>query len=324
MIERQSLRVYQLSILVLAVEWILFGSAHFTFRAETVLQIPEVLPFKTFIAITTGMLEVVTGILLLFRRTRKWAAIASLVMLCTYLWPIYRMLAYDYVIPGSAAFRNSTRVLLVPNHVFMALCALYLARWPDRPAEARSVGGFAASRSAASRTVAVFTGGAPLVVALVMLAANVAGFAVLIASSVQDMTLAFWALMCLSVGGLVGFLFGVPRVTFDGAARVTHRPNSNIEALSDWLTKIIVGVGLLEFHSVGTFLDRVSSDVGRAVPGADAARGSAFAKALIVYFFVAGVIQGYLLTRMYLAERFEELELPPPAPAAAAPEVVEA
>jgi hypothetical protein len=125
------------------------------------------------------------------------------------------------------------------------------------------------------------------------------------------------------VGGLVGFLFGVPRVTLDGAARMTHRPNSNIEVLSDWLTKIIVGVGLLEFHSVGTFLDRVSNDVGRAVYGADVARGSAFAKALIVYFFVAGVIQGYLLTRMYLAERFEELELPPAAPAAA-PEVVEA
>jgi len=312
MIERQSLRVHRLSVFVLSVEWIVFGSCHFTFLAETIAEIPPWIPFKTFIAITVGMAEVATGILILIPRTRKWAAIASLVLLTIFLPSIYRMLSVDAAIPGTPESRNFVRVLLVPNHVFMALCAIYLLRWPERPEREPSP-----RRAVTSPPVVEFVGTrASLIVALVMLAANLAGFIVLRTSPVYDTTLALWAMMCLAVGGLVGFLFGVPRVSLQG--QFTHRPNSNIEVLSDWLTKIIVGVGLLQFYSLGKFLDKVSGDLGRSVGSSDVARASSFSKALIVYFFVAGVIQGYLLTRMFLAERFEEMESAAPATAAAA------
>jgi hypothetical protein len=30
-----------------------------------------------------------------------------------------------------------------------------------------------------------------------------------------------------------------------------YKPNTNIEKLSDWLTKIVVGVGLVTFHELG-------------------------------------------------------------------------
>ena len=72
---------------------------------------------------------------------------------------------------------------------------------------------------------------------------------------------------CLLVGGLLGFLFGVPRsargidhstgkpegakgatvdpATTDGDAS-EYRPNTNLEEVSDWLTKILVGVGLTQ------------------------------------------------------------------------------
>ena len=36
------------------------------------------------------------------------------------------------------------------------------------------------------------------------------------------------------------------------------------------------------------------------------ARAVTFAEALILYFFVAGMIQGYLLTRMYISANLQE------------------
>jgi uncharacterized membrane protein len=316
MIERESLRVYQLSVFVLAVEWVLFGSMHFTARLKAEAMIPPGFPWKTFIAVATGMIEVTVGILLLVTKTRKYAAAATLVLLVAFLPSIYRMLAYDEaMVAVSAEWRNPARVLLVPNHVFMALCAIYLYRWPRRPL-------FDAAprppRQPFSWPAPSFAGsGAAITVAVVMVLANLAGFGVLRSSALSGSTAQLWAMMCLALGGLFGFLFGIPRVTLEGTDRMTHRPNSNIEIVSDWLTKIIVGVGLLQFHSLGRFLDRVSADLGQALGGGNAARASSFAKALIIYFFVAGIIQGYLLTRMYLSERFEEVETPLPPLAAA-------
>lgn len=52
------------------------------------------------------------------------------------------------------------------------------------------------------------------------------------------------------VGGMIGFLFGVPRKNLAAEANNnrlagrSYTPNTNLEHISDWLTKIIVGVGL--------------------------------------------------------------------------------
>lgn len=72
---------------------------------------------------------------------------------------------------------------------------------------------------------------------------------------------------CLLVGGLLGFLFGVPRAahlpertsakpeesktastetTSADAGRNEYRPNTNLEEVSDWLPKILGGVGLTQ------------------------------------------------------------------------------
>src|SRR4051794_33887578 len=57
-------------------------------------------------------------------------------------------------------------------------------------------------------------------------------------------------------GGLLGLLFGVPR-TIDpeggerkGAARVSYGANTNLEQISDWLTKILVGLGLTQLGPI--------------------------------------------------------------------------
>jgi uncharacterized membrane protein len=129
--------VHLLSILALALEWILFGLCHFLFQTAAEAEIPPwILRWthlgKTFIILVTGVIEVATGILILFPQTRNIAAISSLVLLFLFLPSIYHMLISDAAFPESLqAWRNYVRVLLVPNHVFLALCALYLWRVPE-------------------------------------------------------------------------------------------------------------------------------------------------------------------------------------------------
>ena len=69
----------------------------------------------------------------------------------------------------------------------------------------------------------------------------------------------------------MGFLFGVPWATQqitrerEGTIRGQHSylPNTNLEQISDWLTKIIVGVGLVEIWAVIEWFDDIGMTAGR-------------------------------------------------------------
>jgi hypothetical protein len=106
-------------------------------------------------------------------------------------------------------------------------------------------------------------------------------------------------MMCIATGAFMGFLFGVPRFNPAATEKADLLPNTNIETVSDWLTKILVGIGLINFKEIGAFLVRISGDLDGSLSA-----GKPFALALIVYFFVVGLIQGYLLTRMFLSRQF--------------------
>src|SRR5687767_11994550 len=80
------------------------------------------------------------------------------------------------------------------------------------------------------------------------------------------------------------------------------RPNTNLEEISDWLTKILVGIGLIQ-------LGQLSDRVGRLVTAvADGIGGNppnpTFALALLLYFTMVGFLASYLLTRLYLPRAF--------------------
>lgn len=120
-----------------------------------------------------------------------------------------------------------------------------------------------------------------------------------------------WALSCLAVGVAVGFLFGIPKAVqkasqpADAAATegvYQLRVNTNLEEISDWLTKIIVGVGLVELKTIPPYVNRIAGVLALAMGNAEANR--AFALGVIVYFGVVGFLSGYLATRLYLAAAF--------------------
>jgi len=120
-----------------------------------------------------------------------------------------------------------------------------------------------------------------------------------------------------AAGALLGFLFGIPRsVRAQGGEKATDKakeplaaavaesqfaPNTNLEQISDWLTKILVGVGLVQIHAAGDALDDLA---GGLAPGLGN-QGESVAIALMVSFSIAGFVSAYLFTRLRLQSAFE-------------------
>jgi hypothetical protein len=123
----------------------------------------------------------------------------------------------------------------------------------------------------------------------------------------------------ISVGTLLGFLFGIPR--FDYSDRVKqsgqpdttvptsslkaesqrisrYRPSTNLDDVADWLTKLIVGIGLSQINKIGPVLTAVSKAVlGPCDEACASERG--FVSALIVFGTVCGFLFGYMWTRLH-------------------------
>lgn len=126
------------------------------------------------------------------------------------------------------------------------------------------------------------------------------------------------------VGGLIGFLFGVPRTLqgsddvataradderpqADGTREARYRPNTNLEQISDWLTKILVGVGLTQLTELPKHLQSLSAFLATGFQGI--LRPQVLAGSVVVYFSISGFIFTYLWARLFLAGELREADL---------------
>lgn len=130
----------------------------------------------------------------------------------------------------------------------------------------------------------------------------------------------------ISIGGLLGFIFGIPRVvrfvppapgpesssktsSSSGEAAVRFQDdrrlstNTNLEDISDWLTKILVGAGLAQLAVLPGQLKRLADFFHASMPLTAEA-----ALMIILNFFVLGFMGSYLLTRLFLTEAFRTVE----------------
>lgn len=130
---------------------------------------------------------------------------------------------------------------------------------------------------------------------------------------------ALWSLAIAMGSATLGFLFGIPKVlqggrptalavpTVSTAPRESSAPlpnslayaqrvNTNLEEISDWLTKIIVGVGLVELKRLPPFFDRLAVQI----EGPQGAIHHSIALAIVAFYGSTGFLFGYLLTRLYL------------------------
>jgi hypothetical protein len=84
------------------------------------------------------------------------------------------------------------------------------------------------------------------------------------------------------------------------------RRNTNLESISDALTKGLLAVGLSQLLNIGEWAGRVGSTLGTSLgPGTD---GKVVALTVLTYGTVAGFLFGYLATRIYLTGVFERYD----------------
>jgi tetratricopeptide (TPR) repeat protein/uncharacterized integral membrane protein len=121
--------------------------------------------------------------------------------------------------------------------------------------------------------------------------------------------------LAASLGGsLLGFLFGIPRSlqsdkpttgSANGDDGHTQQTNTNLEQISDWLTKILVGVGLTQLPDLGQGVLKVARHLTPAlgVPQSDES-GVALTAALVVSGTLVGFLFAYIHTRTFISMFF--------------------
>jgi hypothetical protein len=150
------------------------------------------------------------------------------------------------------------------------------------------------------------------------------GFAVVtyygLVSTVTRLTAAlFLGAAALVVGVFLGFLFGIPRSlqtenppgadpqknagtpaeSSQQTPKAQYKANTNLEQISDWLTKILVGVGLTQLNNLPDLFVRAGDYFGSPL-GNSSDSSSRIAIAIILFFSICGFLFGYLWTRLFL------------------------
>lgn len=136
-----------------------------------------------------------------------------------------------------------------------------------------------------------------------------------------------------AVGGVLGFIFAVPRVMSQPEAVVAPSAddttesrkrkarllstNTNLERISDWLATMLVGVGLSQIGQVNTYLGYFSVFLEQNLPYSTASfyretGVAAFVPTAGLLLLIVGVSGGfvglYLFTRLMLVPKLNEVE----------------
>jgi membrane protein YqaA with SNARE-associated domain len=109
------------------------------------------------------------------------------------------------------------------------------------------------------------------------------------------------------VGGVVGFLFGIPLSNKQRSAtdsQSQYEANTNLEQVSDWLTKIIVGVGLVQIGRALPALSRLAKSLKTPLGGQPSS--SAFGLGLAVFYVLLGFLFLYLWSRQVLPNQLQD------------------
>jgi uncharacterized protein YneF (UPF0154 family) len=126
--------------------------------------------------------------------------------------------------------------------------------------------------------------------------------------------LLLWSMACISLGTALGFLFGFPRSgksksENDKASANTGRnrdpqPNTNLEEISDWLTKIIVGLSLVNAKSIGELIINISNRIELSLIPYTNDIAKNIGLPLVLGCLIIGFFYGYFYTRLYLQQAF--------------------
>ncbi len=129
----------------------------------------------------------------------------------------------------------------------------------------------------------------------------------------SSLLLVGFLLAAIAVSAVIGFIFGIPRARVETVPTTEKKTvlrrfeaNSNLEQISDWLTKILVGAGLVQLAVLPSALRKLGDYLGPAVgfPG-----GAPATVAIVLYGVGVGFLMAYLWARLRLRVLLEESEL---------------
>ncbi len=113
------------------------------------------------------------------------------------------------------------------------------------------------------------------------------------------------ALASAAAGALIGFLFGIPVRWIRGlneesdASNLPYKGNTSLEQISDWLVKILVGVGLVQLTAAPTALGALIDEISAGFESND---GRVLTGSIIVVSAIWGFLFSYLATRTSLPQ----------------------
>jgi len=123
------------------------------------------------------------------------------------------------------------------------------------------------------------------------------------------------AMAAMLTGILAGFILGVPKLVSSGQLSVADgapSPNTNLGEISDWITKLLLGAGLVSLSHlggpVGRLIDSVASGLYDPTSNPAGAPGAkVLAGAILISFTVLGVLEGYVITSTWYPRKLQKL-----------------
>jgi hypothetical protein len=121
------------------------------------------------------------------------------------------------------------------------------------------------------------------------------------------------------IGILTGFLFGIPRAVSSGDLR--HKkaasgsgsgsgyvPSSNLAEVSDWLTKLLLGAGLVQLTHLGAPIASLIDDVAAGLHhGQGSQSATVMAGAILIGYATIGLLDGYVVTTVWYPRKISKL-----------------
>lgn len=123
------------------------------------------------------------------------------------------------------------------------------------------------------------------------------------------------SLASVVIGLFLGFLFGIPKLNkgynpidnYDKKNK--YNPNTNLEDISDWVTKIIVGISLTQLINIPKYMESIANYI---LQNNECKFICDFARPIIIsdiiYFLITGFIIGYFYTRLFLPNLLSLME----------------
>lgn len=107
-------------------------------------------------------------------------------------------------------------------------------------------------------------------------------------------------------GGIIGFLFGIPKLNSKYAKKEEEEyvTNTSLEEIADWLTKIIIGLGLTQLIKIPNYMKSLSNNIVFGIVGeqGDLPSDTTYILFLVIYYSLIGFFFAYFYARFELKD----------------------